>query len=174
MDDPSRRLTNNRMTYNQLEMFLMEILHGLMQDGENPPERTLEEHIHFIFGDQNAIHMDIRDPETLLSILRVDHGDLYKQLFCSAVLAIKTIISCFAEDRLLQIEPRIISQPFISVFFHLYPENFNIEQFRRNLEEIPYYTERLAVRQNTNAFILTASRIFCTIDHCQQIETVLL
>jgi hypothetical protein len=160
------------MTYNQLEIFFMTILHSLMQD-EQLLTGTLDENINEVFGHEDATYMDIRDPETLLSILRIKHGDFYKQLFCSTILVIKTILQQFTEDMRLPIAPIIISQPFIRTFQHLYPEKFNAEEFRIGLQEIPYYTERLAVRQNTNAFILVAARIFCTIEHYHRLEVVI-
>lgn len=172
-----RVLIPNSRTYNQMEIFFVEILNNLIKQSreEIPPRYTsLEEHINEIFDVVDATHMDIRDPETLLSILRIDHSDLYNQLFLSTIMAIKTIIQQFAEHNRLPIDPITISQPFLRTFQNLYPKKFNIEEFKADLTAIPYYMESIAVRQNTNAFLLTAARIFCTTEHYHLIESVLI
>jgi hypothetical protein len=179
--DFCRRLINNSRGFNQVETIfgnaldaLMEQMREQMQEGRLPSHRSLEEHIDEIFGTIDSIHMDIRDPETLLHILRTNHRDLYNQLFCCTVMAIKTIIQQFSEDGKFPIPPIIIGQPFIIIFQNLYPEKFNIGVFKANLQNIPYYKEKLAVKQNTNAFLLMAARVFCTPEHYSLIETVLL
>jgi hypothetical protein len=171
-----RVLIPNSMTYNQIEIFFCEVLSNLIDQMQEKPtvHQSLEEHINEIFGRVDDIYMDIRDPETLLSILRIDHNDLYNQLFLSTVMVIKTIIQQFAENNRLPIEPITISQPFLRVFQHLYPKKFNIGEFRTDLQNIPYYMKSIAVRQNTNAFLLTVVKVFCTTEHYLLIESVLL
>lgn len=174
----SRTLISNARTYNQLEIFIMSILDDEMQQGQYT---SLNERILAVFSDTDSMggiersgiersDIDYRDPVTLLNILMTNNYELFSQLFSSCVMAIKTIYQKFDEPP----EPRMIACPILMVLQNLYPEKFTTEEFLFELQNIPYYTESPAVRQNINAFILIAAKTFCTIEHCQQIETLLL
>jgi hypothetical protein len=156
----------------------MQIFYALMKQqmrGEVKHFRSLEDHINDIFGDIYDMDMDIiMIPEVLLNILRINYSELYNQLFCSSIMIIKTIIQQFIENDKFPIEPIKIGQPFFITFQNFYPKKFTIEKFKLNIQTIPYYKESVAVRQNTNAFLLTAARIFCTTDHYLLIESILL
>lgn len=169
--DPIATLYRNEMTPNALEVCFNVIILNI--SSESLP---FDDFIYNCFGSEEQLHMDIRDPETILNILRIEHNALFCQLCDRAYTVGRLLFQQFSElsESIAHEEQiKIILTEFGMVFQHFYPNKFISDDFIKAIKKIPFYENNAIVKQETIRFILIAAYIFCPLAHAFQIRALL-
>jgi hypothetical protein len=169
--EPIAMLYRNEMTPNALEVCFNVIILNI--SSELVP---FDDFILNCFGAEDEFHMDIRDPETIINTLRLEHNALFCQLCDRAYTIGRLIFQQFSElgtPIVHEEQIRTILNEFGMVFQHFYPNKFISDEFIKAIKKIPFYENNAIVKQETIRFILTAASIFCTIEHANQFRALL-
>ena len=166
--EPIATLYRNEMTPNALEVCFNIIILNI--SSELVP---FDDFILNCFGAEDELHMDIRDPETILNILRVEHNALFCQLCDRAYTVGRLIFQQLGTSIAHEEQIRTILTEFGMVFQHFYPTKFISDEFIKAIKKIPFYENNAIVKQETIRFILTAASIFCTMEHANQLRALL-
>jgi len=166
--EPIATLYRNEVTPNALEVCFNRIILNI-----SPESVPFDDFIVGCFGAEDQLHMDIRDPETILNILRVNHNALFCQL-CERAYTVGRLIFQQLGTPIAHEEQIItILTEFGMVFQHFYPNKFISDEFIKDIKKIPFYENNAIVKQETIRFILTAASIFCTMEHANQFRALL-
>jgi hypothetical protein len=166
--EPIATLYRNEMTPNALEVCFNIIILNI--SSELVP---FDDFILNCFGAEDELHMDIRDPETILNILRVEHNALFCQLCDRAYTVGRLIFQQLGTSIAYEEQIRTILTEFGMVFQHFYPTKFISDEFIKAIKKIPFYENNAIIKQETIRFILTAASIFCTMEHANQLRALL-
>jgi len=172
VDEPIAVLYRNEIQPNAIEVAISNVVSLLSESSEV----SFDDFLNLLFGYEDQMHMDNRDPESILNTLRTKHN----ALFCQFIEQIKSvtvvIFQKFAESDLrITIDEQIdaILDAFRMVFQHFYPEQFTSDEFIKKIEEIAFYKCDELVKQCANRLILTTASIFCTMEHQRKISAVI-